>query len=210
MPRFIFLIFAFIFLGSLVLVHGQERNEKFIVVIDPGHGGCDTGAIGVNGIEEKAVALKIAMEVLRLNKALYADTFEVYSTRYTDTLISLGHRTKLANALDANVFVSIHCNRSARRAAQGVEVYIRQADEISELLANQFLENLDQSLGYKTRGVHYGDFQVLRESTDCPSVLLELGFLSNTAEAAHNVEASSTSAHALLILETLIKFMSYD
>lgn len=210
MSRFTILIFAYIFLGSLAVVYGQERKKKHIIVIDPGHGGPDTGAVGVNGIEEKEVALKIAMEVLRLNKELYADTLEVYSTRYTDTLIPLNHRTKLAKALAADVYVSIHCNQSTISTAQGAEVYIRQANEISELLANQFLENLHQRLGYKNRGVHYGDFQVLQESTDCPSVLLELGYLSNGSEAEHSAKVSSVSALALLFLETLIEFMSYD
>ncbi|MGB6150654.1 MAG: N-acetylmuramoyl-L-alanine amidase, partial [Pricia sp.] len=85
MARFPFLIFGYILFASLAAVHGQERREKPIVVIDPGHGGSDTGAIGVNGLEEKSVALGIAMEVIRLNRELYAGKFEVYSTRYTDT-----------------------------------------------------------------------------------------------------------------------------
>tara|TARA_R110000868_G_scaffold32133_2_gene117129 strand:+ start:591 stop:1166 length:576 start_codon:yes stop_codon:yes gene_type:complete len=189
---------------------GQERNYKPIVIIDPGHGGSDTGAIGINGIKEKDVVLNIAKAVVRLNRKLFNDSLEIYLTRYSDTLISLVDRTKLAKALKADVFVSIHCNQAVRRAAQGIEVYVRQGEPLSEYLAEQFANGLNEKLGLKNRGVKYANFQVLRETTQCPSVLLELGFLSNWEEAEHNGEDSSIVAYALLIIETLIKFLNYD
>ncbi len=203
-------LLIWILFGGFHLVFGQIRNRSPIIIIDPGHGGTDSGAIGINGIKEKDVTLKIAMEVLRLNNELFADTLEIYSTRYSDTLISLGQRTKLARVLKTNVIISIHCNRSDRRTAQGVEVYIGQADKHTELLGNLFLAELNQTLGHKSRGVKYGNFQVLRETGYCLSVLLELGFLSNAEEETHNGKTTSISAYALVILETLRKYMSYD
>ncbi|MFI1770711.1 N-acetylmuramoyl-L-alanine amidase family protein [Thalassobellus citreus] len=83
-----------------------------MVVIDPGHGGKDTGAIGVNNIQEKDVVLNVAKEILKLNKIILDDAFDIYLTRYKDTLISLTDRTRLVKCLNADVFVSLHYNAS--------------------------------------------------------------------------------------------------
>ncbi len=208
MNRFWFYLFLVIFINIWNSVFGQvQKKNKSIVLIDPGHGGVDSGAIGVNGIKEKDIVLKIAKETVRLNRELYDDTLEIYLTRYSDTLISLGNRTKLAKVLRVDVFVSIHCNQAARKAAQGIEVYITQDNGQSVQLANMFATGLNRRLGFKNRGVKQANFQVLRETNElCPSVLLELGFLSNSEEAKHNTRTSSVSGFALLILETLRNF----
>lgn len=138
---------------------GQGLSPKPIIVIDPGHGGTDSGAIGINGIKEKDVVLKIAAEVLRLNKVMFKDSLEIYSTRYTDTLISLGDRSKLANALKADVFVSIHCNRAILKEAQGFEVYTKKGNGQAAHLAKSFTAGLNKKLGLKNRGVKYGNFR---------------------------------------------------
>ena len=210
MKRYCFYGLIWIVSIGLRPVLAQERNQKPIVIIDPGHGGKDSGAVGINGIQEKEVVLQIAKEVVRLNRELFNDSLEIYLTRYSDTLISLGNRTKLAKSLNAEVFVSIHCNQAFRKAAQGVEVYLKQGETESESLAEQFTIGLNEKLGLKNRGVKYANFQVLRETTHCPSVLLELGFLSNWEEAEHNEKASTISGYALLILEILTKYFSYD
>ncbi|WP_437369241.1 N-acetylmuramoyl-L-alanine amidase family protein [Maribacter litoralis] len=185
-------------------------NQRKLIVIDPGHGGIDSGAIGVNDVLEKTIVLDIAKEVLRLNRDLYKDTLDIYLTRYSDTLISLGQRMKLAKVLRADFFVSIHCNNASRREAHGIEVYFDGANKRSKQLAVLFAFGLSDKLGFKNRGVKYGNFQVLRQTTDIPSVLLELGFLSNSEEAAHNTNAASISGFALLILETLLEFLRDD
>ena len=79
---------------------------KPLIVIDPGHGGIDSGAIGVNGIYEKDVVLNIAKAILKLNKSLFDNELDIYLTRYNDTLISLSDRSQLVKNLKANVFVS--------------------------------------------------------------------------------------------------------
>ncbi|HAI41082.1 MAG TPA: N-acetylmuramoyl-L-alanine amidase, partial [Maribacter sp.] len=73
--------------------------------------GKDAGAIGINGIQEKDVVLSIANAILKLNNDL-EKPLDIYLTRYKDTLISLSDRTKLAKALKADLFVSLHCNHS--------------------------------------------------------------------------------------------------
>jgi N-acetylmuramoyl-L-alanine amidase len=207
--NFLYILIWILFSG-LQPVFGQERNRKPLVIIDPGHGGFDTGAIGINGLKEKDVVMNIAKEVVRLNRELFNDSLEIYLTRYSDTLISLGDRTKLAKAVKADVFVSVHSNQAVRKAARGIEVYIKQGETRSEYLAEQFAIGLHEKLGFENRGVKHANFQVLRETVHCPSVLLELGFLSNWEEAEHYDKASTISGYALLIIEKLIKFLYYD
>ena len=77
-----------------------NQTRKQIIVIDPGHGGKDSGAVGINGIQEKNIVLKIAKQIIELNETAFKDNFEIYLTRYKDTLISLGDRTKLAKSLN--------------------------------------------------------------------------------------------------------------
>jgi N-acetylmuramoyl-L-alanine amidase len=91
------------------------------IVIDPGHGGHDTGTIGPGGIEEKNVVLDVA---LRLRRLLEEKTgSEVFMTRTTDTFIPLEERTAIANQDDADLFISIHANASRDPYARGVETY---------------------------------------------------------------------------------------
>lgn len=95
-------------------------HHRFKVVLDPGHGGKDPGAIGVGGIAEKDVVLAIA---LRLKARLEAAGFDVVLTRSSDVFIPLEERTALANTEQADLFVSIHANASPNPALSGVETY---------------------------------------------------------------------------------------
>lgn len=90
------------------------------VVIDPGHGGDDPGAIGVGGVREKEVTLRLGRELAR---RLRDRGFQVYLTRERDETVSLEARTAFAEGKGADVFVSIHANAARRRAAHGIETY---------------------------------------------------------------------------------------
>lgn len=211
MNRFwkICLLVGYVLLNDPIMAQNVERP---VIVLDPGHGGTDPGAIGINGAREKDIALAVGKEVARLNRELYDNGLEIYLTRYRDTLISLRHRTQLAKALRADVFVSIHCNQAERRAAQGVEVYINHPmskidmdlQERSETVASIMLWGFHESLGFRKRGVKQANFQVLRDlRLTCPAVLLELGFLSNLQESEHSTKKSSITGYAMVILQTL-------
>jgi N-acetylmuramoyl-L-alanine amidase len=183
----IILVLELFGLHSPVLAQ-TNQNRKQIIVIDPGHGGKDSGAVGVNGILEKDVVLKIAKRIVELNETEFKNQFEIYLTRYKDTLISLGDRTKLAKILKADIFISLHCNHSDNPNARGVEVFVSKKrgkySRESVLLAYDLQKGLKQGVGFESRGVKFANFQVLRETNDYfPSVLLELGFLSNWDEA---------------------------
>jgi N-acetylmuramoyl-L-alanine amidase len=92
------------------------------IIIDPGHGGHDPGAVGYKGLYEKDVVLDIA---LKLKKLLLSDPLnEVFLTRETDVFIPLEERTVIANKKNADLFVSIHANASPKRKTRGIETYL--------------------------------------------------------------------------------------
>lgn len=197
------------------LLFGQGLGAKKVIVIDPGHGGKDSGAVGVNGVKEKDVVLGVAKAILELNESLKS-SFDIYLTRYGDTLISLSDRAKSAKRLKADVFVSLHCNHSDDPNARGVEVYVSKrktnySDEAT-WLAFQLQSELNKNLGFKSRGVKFANFQVLRETASLmPAVLLELGFLSNEDELGYCQKPESMKVLALIIRESLIENLdSYE
>ncbi|NDV43130.1 N-acetylmuramoyl-L-alanine amidase family protein [Flagellimonas sediminis] len=197
------------------LCYGQSTHNPPVVVIDPGHGGTDSGAIGTQGVLEKDIVLKVAQEMVRLNWEIHGSALEIYHTRYTDTLISLRNRSGLAKTLKADAYVSLHCNQAQRKGAQGIEVYVTQGREkfmkAPLQLANAIGQDLNQHLGLRYRGVKAANFQVLRETEQvCPSVLVELGFLSNKEEEEYFSERTSITAMALVLLETLNAFFDEE
>ncbi|MDI6890340.1 MAG: N-acetylmuramoyl-L-alanine amidase [Thermodesulfovibrionales bacterium] len=108
--------------GTKKMNRPEATIIKRRIVIDPGHGGHDPGAIGPGGLYEKDIVLDIA---LKLKEILLADPLnEVFLTRETDIFISLEERTAIANNKNADLFVSIHANASPRREAKGIETYL--------------------------------------------------------------------------------------
>ncbi len=195
--------FVFLLL-QLCIVFGQETSTQKRILIDVGHGGKDTGAIGVNGIQEKDVVMSIANAILKLNNDL-EEPLDIYLTRYSDTLISLSDRTKLAKALKADLFVSLHCNHSNNPDARGIEVYTSKKQVVhskeSIYIGYQIEKTLCNVIGYESRGVKFANFQVLRETVShCASILLELGFLSNKNESSYLSNSANVKLMALTIL----------
>lgn len=109
------------------------------IVIDPGHGGHDPGAVGPNGLYEKDVVLDIA---LKLKKILMKDiNNEVFLTREKDIYVPLEERTAFANKKNADLFISIHANASLRREAKGVETYLLNWTDDEEAMRVAAREN---------------------------------------------------------------------
>jgi N-acetylmuramoyl-L-alanine amidase len=157
------------------------------VVIDPGHGGSDPGAVGQNGLKEKDVTLDIAKRVQRLLEAKGA---MVIMARPGDTEVDLYERTNRANRAGADIFVSIHINAHNDRVYGGTSTYLYQNDmkdqpasrvQNSRRLANYVQNELLKSLGLRDVGVKEAHFAVLRTSS-MPSILAEIAFISNTRE----------------------------
>ncbi|MDF1527467.1 MAG: N-acetylmuramoyl-L-alanine amidase, partial [bacterium] len=107
--------------GSEVLPLSQQLGLKVKrIVLDPGHGGRDPGAVGPKGLKEKDVVLSLAK---RIKSALEARGYEVLMTRDSDVYVKLEDRAIFANNSRADLFVSIHTNASKNRAVRGIETY---------------------------------------------------------------------------------------
>ncbi len=106
--------------APVALNEGNRQPGRFLVMIDPGHGGYDPGTQSSAGAQEKILALQIAM---RLKAALEARGIRAELTRSTDNFISLAERTRIANSAGADLFVSIHLNSSPNTDTTGIEVY---------------------------------------------------------------------------------------
>jgi N-acetylmuramoyl-L-alanine amidase len=115
-------------------VKGRSARHVSRVVLDPGHGGKDTGAVGPAGLKEKDVTLDIAH---RVAPVLAAQGVQVVLTRDDDRFVSLEERTARANAFGADLFVSVHCNASEAKGRRGVETYVLDTtrDEVAARVA---------------------------------------------------------------------------
>ncbi len=115
---------------------GASRGRRPVtrIVLDPGHGGNDPGAIGSAGVKEKEVTLDIARRVATILKK---QNLEILLTRDDDHYVTLEERTARANAFSADLFVSIHCNAAENRSRHGVETYVLDTtkDEIAARVA---------------------------------------------------------------------------
>ncbi|MCR9228355.1 MAG: N-acetylmuramoyl-L-alanine amidase [Flavobacteriaceae bacterium] len=190
---------------------GQKDNtKKMVIIVDPGHGGIDSGAVGTNGLKEKDLTLRLARAIEFYNKTLWNNRYIIFFTRYRDTLISLRHRTQLAKAIQPALFVSLHCNHADNPKAAGLEVYLSKGS-IPKLhigMAKEMDTYLQEHLGYRSRGVKRANFQVLRDNRKvCPALLLELGFLSHWDEARHLESNENINALGLAILMGIKKIM---
>ncbi|MCM3760932.1 N-acetylmuramoyl-L-alanine amidase [Alkalihalobacillus oceani] len=193
--------------GELIInvtpkVAGKPLSGKKIV-IDPGHGGSDPGAVA-NGLQEKEIVLDVALRTERLLREAGAN---VIMTRDKDVYPSLSDRVKVANDINADVFISIHANAAGSAAAKGTETYwhATYAAANSEKLAHVIHKRLIANLGTTDRGVKQGNFQVIRE-TRMPSVLLELGFMTNPSDAELLKKDSFRQSSAQAIYEGLLDY----
>lgn len=150
------------------------------IVIDAGHGGRDVGAIGINEIYEKDITYLTARILEKELKALGA---QVILTRAGDEFVPLESRSTLANAIDADAFLSIHYNSFPEvPSVTGIETYYFHEQDKS--LANFIHEGIIMETSERDRGIATESFFVIRQ-TFKPSVLLELGFLSNPENSAN-------------------------
>ncbi len=114
-------------------------RDHWVVVIDPGHGGKDPGAIGHRKTREKDITLAVARRLKRILEA--TGKVRVILTRDRDRFISLGERARIANRAHADLFVSLHCNKARSRAARGAETFFLSAARTKWERAVANLEN---------------------------------------------------------------------
>jgi N-acetylmuramoyl-L-alanine amidase len=156
------------------------RRLSGTVVIDPGHGGEDPGAISVKGFYEKTVNLSVARKVAaRLRQC----GLRVVMTRNSDRFVELERRAEIANQYNADLFVSIHADSSLTRTYKGYSVYVaRQASFASQKAARAIARNL-HGVSPDGNGIKQADYRVLVK-TQMPAVLVEMGYISNHGEAS--------------------------
>ena len=195
----------------------SNKKGTYTIVVDPGHGGHDSGAVG-NGYREKDLALQIG---LKLGEELRKD-YNVIMTRTTDVFKTLQERPEIGNVRSADLFVSVHLNSGGNSSASGTEVYYyakKDADNYSRdvakfnntvdsgvamsdyalkdinyrmnqtrssALAQDVLDGLLNNFSVRDRGVKNANFAVLRGSNS-PSILIELGFVTNYSDVSQFV-----------------------
>ena len=167
---------------KLINQKGSPVKDR-VIIIDAGHGGKDPGAAS-NGAVEKEITLKVATVV---KNRLEADGAKVIMTRTGDTYPTLEDRVKIALNNYAEVFVSIHVNSASNESAKGTETYYSVAGNVNieedETLAIAINDQIVKNADMKDRGVKKQDYYVIRNMI-LPSVLVELGFITNPEDRA--------------------------
>lgn len=241
------LILLWVFLSALPLI----AAKSYTVVLDPGHGGKDPGAVG-RFSQEKDLNLTLALEVGKLITKQYPDVKVVY-TRSTDVFIPLQKRADIANKNNADLFISIHTNSAESKEPSGVETFILGTERMEANLDVAMRENavmklesdykttyqgfdpnsidsyimfelmqnsyMDQSLRFaeqvqkrfvghlnrSDRGVRQAAFWVLLK-TACPSILFEMGFISNPDEEKYLNQPASMAQMANAIVNAFAAY----
>jgi N-acetylmuramoyl-L-alanine amidase len=209
--------------GATVTVAGTPITGAD-VVLDPGHGGDETGAVGPGGTQEKAVNLAVAQDAQR---DLEARGAKVVLTRTGDYRITLATRAAISNALHPQLFLSIHHNADADgpRSGPGSESYYQIQSPASKRLAGLVWEEVvgaltpykvawvaDRDAGAKYRpasdgGDYYG---VLRRTAGTPAVLSEGAFLTNAPEEALLRTPAVQEVEAQALTRAIVRFVSSD
>jgi N-acetylmuramoyl-L-alanine amidase len=199
-----------------------------VVVLDPGHGGKDPGAIGQRKVYEKKAVLSIAN---RVKGHLEAKKIKVRMTRTTDTFPSLQERSDYAAKVGGDLFVSIHADSAGSPAAHGVETFVMTAvgcdstgdydgvgGNTSSYKGNQY-DAANASLGFSIqsnlvptskrsdRGLRRARWAVLKNAP-CPAALVECGFISNPEEEALMIDANYREAVARGISNGIIGYIT--
>lgn len=172
-----------------------------IIFIDPGHGGSDTGALKA-GIAEKDINLAIAKKVAAI---LTMKGAHVEMTRWTDSTVSLQERVEFSNSKKTDIFVSIHINSSVRPEVHGIEThyYTNSGYEVAKIIHRSIMSKVTGI----DRGLFKSRFYVINH-TEAPSVLLELGFLSNNNERNSLLTEERKQKSAEAIAEGIINYLN--
>jgi len=162
----------------------RQSLKGKVIVVDPGHGGSDTGAIGPSNVSEKNITLSIARDV---SKFLSASGAKVILTRTSDQDVAyegasdideLQARVDVANQANADLFISIHADASSEYG-NGTTTYFYPGSQ--NTLAHLVQDNMIAQTKLYNRGFHPNDYYVLKH-TNMPAILTEVAFISNPKE----------------------------
>ena len=184
----------------------EVKQNKFLVVIDPGHGGPDPGAIGIGGIRETDVVLDVSKIVGNL---LSKKGVKVALTRKNEVDLDLLPRVSFANNKGADIFVSIHANasRGKRRDINGLETFYYRGWRGRSLAKKIQKQILRVSPGSPDRGVKQGRFYVIK-NTRMPAVLVEIGFLTGRLDARRLEKMTHRKRLAYAIAKGILEYLN--
>ena len=169
------------------------------ICIDSGHGGSDSGAIGVNGLKEKYYNLLIGEKVINY---LRNYDVKVVATRESDEFVSLEKRVDISNKNNCDLFISIHCNAHSNKTANGFETYSYTGNSELQKLIHKNILNRIPSL--KDRGIKKASYYVLKY-TKAKAVLIECGFITNKSD--YEILLNNIDNFALAICQSIVSFM---
>lgn len=165
-----------------------------IIVLDAGHGGIDEGTSSAKGHHEKEYTLLVLQE---LKKLMDKTDIKVYYTRLDDQKVTKAARTDLANNLEADLFISIHCNSSEKGdgRAYGVEALYSKRKPANSRLANKklsqiILDSVAEEVDNKKRGVIRREGLYIMHHSDVPASIIEIGYMSNKSDLKYIVSKS--------------------
>jgi len=178
------------------------HNGKLLVVIDPGHGGKDSGAPGLGGLLEKDVVLPIGRKVAAI---LEQNGVQTVLTRDADFFVELQGRVDIAERVNATLFVSIHANSVDNRpSVNGLEVYYYDSGyALAEVVRNTILQNIST---IKDRGTRKARFYVLRKSS-MPSILVETGYMTGYEDNPRLASPEYQNRMAEAIASGILKYL---
>ena len=182
------------------------KQNKFLVVVDPGHGGPDPGAIGIGGLRETDIVLEVSKIVKKL---LSEKGVKVRLTRKNEVDLDLPPRVSYANKINADIFVSIHANasRGKRKDINGLETFYFRGWR-GRLLAKRIQKHiLRVSPGSPDRGVKQGRFYVIKK-TRMPAVLVEIGFLTGRIDSRRLEKPIHRKRIAYAIAKGILEYLS--
>ena len=188
-------------------VEGVEPLKGITIMLDPGHGGSDSGAPGPLGVAfaEKTINLNTA---LKLQKELEAFGATVLMTRTTDINLSLEERLAASRNAKPDIFISVHANSMADNVdiskIDGFSVFYR--DKHAKSLSEAIFRNTIDTLSRNSKGLHMKNFYVIR-GTWAPSVLLESGFVPNPVEFEWLIDDNHQANLAKSIAESIVKYL---
>jgi N-acetylmuramoyl-L-alanine amidase len=178
-----------------------------VVVIDPGHGGTDPGAIGIGGLRETEITLHMSQEIARL---LQEKGLQVYLTRSDESReVDLPPRVALAQRVRADVFVSIHANsiNLSRPDINGAETYYAPGSASGAELGQTILNSITRNVNIPSRGMHSARFYVIRHTT-MPATLVETGFVTGAQDAPKLADPNFRRQMAAAIAQGIIEYLN--
>lgn len=182
-----------------------EVKDKYVVVLDAGHGGVELGAKGYDNILEKNINLSICNHVTELLKD--EEKIEVKNTRINDIKIDLSDRVKICSFLNGDIFLSVHQNAFDNSSVNGIETYYYLKENFSKELCESIQNNLVKETNAFDRGIKNSNFVVLRENI-IPSVLIECGFITNDSEFKKLIDEDYQKNISKGIVESINSFFN--